>query len=433
MRASKQRLSILKNRVNEVIPDSENVFGFEGISKGMIIQVIDETYSIVSLLDQFESDFEAILFERKTSEYYESAAKLLKENLETEKDAFNDFLNLLGKMHFRAKEAYIAVANEPIRAEANIKKAKEELLELQTTLNEIKPIHEEILKIQAESKNFISELDAKHTSALEKEELITENFNEINIQRTEVEKSAKQIPNWEENIKNLKEEISSKSVIYEELKTKIELLKGENEINTEKNKKLLDEFEKQLTDNAVFQEQIQKTIEDANRHGMAGSFKKRKDELRWALILCGALTLGSIITLIVLSYNILFEISLKDLEAVKLLARIPIFASCVWLGWFCAKQYGFTTRVMEDYSYKYAVSMAFEGYKKATRDIDEGLQLKLLEMTIYNISNNPLNIYETTNNDGTPYHEFLKNLPKLLSFRTKKGIIETETTIKNSN
>jgi len=115
----------------------------------------------------------------------------------------------------------------------------------------------------------------------------------------------------------------------------------------------------------------------------------------------------------------------------RILVRIPIFAACVWLGWFCAKQYGFTSRIMEDYSYKYAVSMAFEGYKKSTKDIDEDLQLKLLEMTIYNISNNPLNIYETETNHGTPYHEFLKNLPNTFAIKKKINNIETEAKIES--
>ncbi len=73
--------------------------------------------------------------------------------------------------------------------------------------------------------------------------------------------------------------------------------------------------------------------------------------------------------------------------------------------------------------------MAFEGYKKATKEIDADLQLKLLEMTIYNISHSPLNIYETNTNDGTPYHELFKNLPKALMFKKKIDKVELETKI----
>jgi hypothetical protein len=75
--------------------------------------------------------------------------------------------------------------------------------------------------------------------------------------------------------------------------------------------------------------------------------------------------------------------------------------------------------------------MAFEGYKNATRDIDEDLQKKLLELTVLNISTSPLNIYETNNNDGTPYHELLKNFPKVFSFKKTIGNIEAEAKIQS--
>lgn len=431
MRASKQRLTMLKGKIDEIIPSGDDTYGFAGISKSMILLTIDDTYKIVSLLDDYELQFEAILFERKTSEYYERATKCLKENLADNSNAFNELLNIVAKLHFRAKETYIAVAKEPIRAEAEIKKIKDNLLQLQTSLDEIKPLFTELEKIRDDSKTFISELEEKHATALTKEEEIIKNFDEITELRDAAEKAAQQIPVWEENIKKLKDDIASKSVTYEELKTKAEILKTENEGNAEKNKELLDQYSTQISDNKKFQEQIQLTIQDANRHGMAGSFKKRKDELGKALILWGVLTIASIVTLIALAYNVLIDVQDKDLQVGKIMARVPIFAACVWLGWFCAKQYGFTSRVMEDYSYKYAVSMAFEGYKKATNEIDQDLQLKLLEMTIFNISNSPLNIYETNNNDGTPYHELFKNLPKTFSFKKKIDKVETETKVSN--
>lgn len=420
MRSSKQRLTLLKGKVIEVIPESDNVFGFEGISKKMILDVIDDTYSIVTLLDDFSGSFEAILVERKISEYFEKASKYLKESFQENKEDFNQFLNILAKLHYRTKEAYISVAKEPIRTESEIKRAKEELAALETGLESIKPVFQEIKQIEVGSKSFIAELEEKHSAAIKNEEEILKSLEEINEQKDETEKTAQQVLIWEENIKNLKEELANKSVLYEELKTKAESLKAEYETSAEKGKKLVEKFERQIKENEAFQSEIQKTIEDANRHGMAGSFKKRKDELRWALLIWGVLTIASIVVLIILSYNILIAIAKDDLTAARIIARVPIFAACVWLGWFCAKQYGFTSRVMEDYSYKYAVSMAFEGYRKATAEVDEELERKLLDMTIYNISNSPLNIYDTKTNDGTPYPELFKSIWKGI-LRNKEG------------
>jgi hypothetical protein len=214
------------------------------------------------------------------------------------------------------------------------------------------------------------------------------------------------------------------------LNKKVEILKTSNEEVDAKNKSVAEVLEKQVEQNRIFQEQIKGTIGDANRYGLAGSFKKRKTELNRSLIIWGALTLGSIITLIYMSYNTLFAITDDKMDWQHILARLPIFASCVWLGWFCAKQYGFTSRVMEDYSYKYAVSMAFEGYSGASADIDEKLQHKLLDLTIGNISNSPLHIFDTKNNHAHPFEAF-KGLGKKLNVKANTKSGETDVTIGN--
>lgn len=54
------------------------------------------------------------------------------------------------------------------------------------------------------------------------------------------------------------------------------------------------------------------------------------------------------------------------------------------------------------------------------------LQVQLLELTIGNISRNPLSIYETLSNHGTPVHEFFTNLPKNVSIKKKVDKIEAE-------
>jgi len=62
--------------------------------------------------------------------------------------------------------------------------------------------------------------------------------------------------------------------------------------------------------------------------------------------------------------------------------------------------------------------MAFEGYKNAAREIDEEMLKQLLQLTIYNISKNPIEIYDSKSNHGTPYSEFID---KFLSRTIEKG------------
>ena len=69
--------------------------------------------------------------------------------------------------------------------------------------------------------------------------------------------------------------------------------------------------------------------------------------------------------------------------------------------------------------------MAFEGYKNATKEINEEMLESLLSLTLQNISSNPLTIYETGNNHGTPINEILSNW-------TKKGKVKIKKDSKNN-
>ena len=431
MRATKTRISNLKSRIAETLPDGLDIYGFPGISKKLIIDTLEDCYVIVTSLDEYEKKFEAILLERKASDYFEKATKLLKEDFNQKKGEFNELLNIISKLHFRVKEVYIAVAKEPIRTETQIQQSKNELVELQAKIEEIKPFYEEILSIKDNVEDFESDLEDKHLEAIKNSGIIQVDMAAIEALKTASEDSAEEISTWEKEIKELKGEIASKTVLFEELKTKIEILRNDAAATYELNKKYNEKYKEQVDANATFQEQIQKTIEDANRHGMAGSFKKRKDELNQSLLYWRIATIASIILLIIFSTVLLSQFKPEDFQVSRVLARLPIFASCIWLGWFCAKQYGFTSRIMEDYAYKYAVSMAFEGYKNSTKDIDPKLQVQLLELTIGNISRNPLSIYETLNNHGTPIHELVNGFPKNLSLKKKIDKLEAEIKIED--
>ena len=160
------------------------------------------------------------------------------------------------------------------------------------------------------------------------------------------------------------------------------------------------------------QEEIKTTLEGANKHGMAGSFYTRKEELKLTLRFWQWATILSIIGLIAGAIWVVKPIieNPGNFTTMAYLARIPILAALVWLGWFCSKQYGYTTRIREDYSYKYAISMAFEGYKKQANNVNEDLLNNLLELTINSVGKSPVTIYDTKNNHGTPMNEIVDKL-----------------------
>jgi hypothetical protein len=406
MRSSRQRLTLLKKRITEHLPDDDDVFGYHGISKNILVDAIDDSYRMLELLDEHSGKYELIFLERKISELFEKSTKLIKDNFGEKHEEFDEFLTIVHKISLHIKQAYILVVKEPIRTDIQLDEAKRTIIELETHIDTLKPLYDELLAIKQNSESFIEELEVKHSTAIENDTLIKVNVEKINAFKTEAEKAAQQIPVWAENIKTLKEEYATKGVEYAELNKKIDLLKTENENGSVKIAALTLQLEDQLKNNDAFQTIIKNTIGNASRTGLAGSFKARKDELSKSLLIWGSLTIVSISVLILLSYNTLIGIEAKAIDMTHIVARFPVFAACVWLGWFCAKQYGFTSRVMEDYAYKYASSMAFEGYNAKSNDIDEKLQHELLSMTISNISMSPLHIFESKNNHAHPVESF---------------------------
>lgn len=154
--------------------------------------------------------------------------------------------------------------------------------------------------------------------------------------------------------------------------------------------------------------EAQNLLEDANRHGLAGAFKTRNEDLRLPALGWIALFLLSILGLSVLAVDALNHL---DSNWQLFLLRIPLSAPLVWLGWFSAKQYGFTRRIQEDYSFKVAAAMSFQGYRNEVNTDEEMVRL-LRQSAITNFSANPIRIYEDSKNHGTPIHELLANLPE---------------------
>ncbi|MGB2580654.1 MAG: hypothetical protein WBC83_03080, partial [Minisyncoccia bacterium] len=170
---------------------------------------------------------------------------------------------------------------------------------------------------------------------------------------------------------------------------------------------LFDEFEK-------YRQKIDGLLGDANRTGMAASFTNRGLALKWPLIgwlsVFGVSLAGLSIMGIKYIAPILTENSATTWEQLPL--RLALTAPFVWLGWFSARQYGFTTRLREDYAYKEASAKSFEGYKREAKEVDPEMLKKLLEQAIKNLGDNPIRIYEGKNNHPSPTHELFDSLMK---------------------
>ncbi len=181
-------------------------------------------------------------------------------------------------------------------------------------------------------------------------------------------------------------------------------LKGELDTNKEKQKLLFDEFES-------YRKTINGLLGDANRTGMAASFHGRASELivpmrLWLLVFAGSI--GGLVYMGV-TYLVPF-LNSGNLE--QLPSRLALTAPFIWLGWFSAKQYGYTSRLREDYAYKAASAMSFEGYKREAGEVDADMLKNLLDTAIKNLGDNPIRIYSTRGNHASPLHEVLEQLLK---------------------
>lgn len=155
-----------------------------------------------------------------------------------------------------------------------------------------------------------------------------------------------------------------------------------------------------------YRDTISGLLGDANRTGMAASFRERKRELKNPMQYWLLLFALSIVGIVVLGL-VYFAPILETGKFEQLPFRLALVSPLIWLGWFSAKHYGYTARLREDYAFKEASAMSFEGYKREASESNAEMQEKLLELAINNFSDNPIRIYKGHENHASPLHEML--------------------------
>ena len=188
------------------------------------------------------------------------------------------------------------------------------------------------------------------------------------------------------------------------------------------------ELEHKLSESITEQQRIQDNLNDLvkryadaengfnsalgknNKIGLTQAFQGRVDDLATSKAYWGK-ALALVLSLMVIS-ALEFTINKHALDLVTFGARLAITLPLIWGAWFSAKQYGYTSRLMEDYQFKVATAASFEGYKKEAAEIDQNLLKKLMDSTIDNFSNNPLRIYSIAS-DGSPIQELADSIAKL--------------------
>jgi len=151
-------------------------------------------------------------------------------------------------------------------------------------------------------------------------------------------------------------------------------------------------------------EKIKDILGDANRASMAQSFLARKKELDtpiensalWRNI---GLVLMSGLILIIL----IVEWNQESFDYYRFFSRLPVVMPLLWLVWSNSQRNNHLIRVQEEYAYKAAVAIAFEGYQRKVDEInDVDLKKLLLELSVTNMGNNPVNLFDK-NTKNSPF------------------------------
>jgi hypothetical protein len=292
-------------------------------------------------------------------------------------------------------------------------------------LGELKGEVEELKKLKDSLSAEITELKTAHSEGLESAKQLDDAWQTsskladklltLSVKTTKdsasIEEAASKVETWTDEISDAKTGFASTSEAIGALSRKFQSQSDELDRNlaaSEKSRETLGQLEKSCTS---LEERIKEILGDSNRVGMGASFKARKDDLKWPHITWCIVFLSSLVGLLVFSlYNVLPGLKTPSVDWLSLLAKSFFTFPLVWSAWFAARQYGQISKVREDYAFKEATSMAFEGHRQATREIDQDLAISLLQCCIGNMAANPIRLLNGKSDHGSPAHEALESI-----------------------
>jgi uncharacterized coiled-coil DUF342 family protein len=447
MEQTSQKLSNLINIVTEKIPDGNDLKGFPGISKELLLSSLDEVNRLLIALKEHDNHFEVILLKREVADLFEEVFKEFDEKFEKiSPEKFNAILKLISKLRLLIKETYIAVINTvPIRTEADIAKAKEELATLTSNNEELKRINQELLTLKEEtiqststitnevtthrdsivgikadlevmrttSESIVTDFQEKQRVATENENIITTFLATIEEHKIVVEKIKENTTQWQNDIKTVKESFDSKAEEFDKLNSKSKEVQKEIETThekifgkkdedgkqikgylqeTEDLKKQMEDFLKNQEDKFAEQfNEIKSLLPDATSAGLAAAYQQQKDSYTKPIQLWSAVFFATIGVMTALGIYILYqhfttttaETTLNS-ALISLLKDLPFFIPTIWLAAFASKQQSQYKRLKQEYAFKETNAKSFHGHKEQIERLmkDSGADKELLSQLV---------------------------------------------------
>ena len=216
---------------------------------------------------------------------------------------------------------------------------------------------------------------------------------------------------------------------------------------TETSKYTIEKVEKFASDTELFlvskREEIASLVtraEEALRAstgaGLAQAFSNNATKLKesshcWCSALVGALFLAVVIGYCRMSaiFDLIKNPNIDTaLVWANILMSFALIAAPTWFAWIAAKRIAHLFRLIEDYEFKAAVSMSYEGYsREAAKYDDSDLAERILESALTRFDEPPLRFVEPKD-DG---HPLLEMLERLFSAKWRLPSSDTKSDPKN--
>lgn len=427
MRNAKSTITRLKNTINDTLPDDQDIYGFKGVNKILISDALQESYNLISMMENSRTSFDVICLKRNITTLTDKCNEILKTGLEFNRENnFNELLDYLSQIRKNIKETYLLFIENSLITAAQAGKLKEDIRELSSTLTEYQETKEKIDKTNTKINEISQELIDFYNQYTDSASLIEETKQNIASLLTATEQANTRIIDCESTIIESKKSILRNKNAYIASKSRIDksIEKIEEQISTSDSIIKIIEMSQENINKQ--QDHIQEIIDDAHRASMAGSFRTRKEELDAPIHTSGLIMNWSLIGIGVISFILLYMSGItKDVFDWHAFAtKLPVVAPLIWIAWANNKKHNYLMRIREDYAFKYASAMAFEGYKKQVQDTDPELEKRLLELAVENMGQNPIRLFDKKI-QSTPINEFISNAGEALqTLRNPSSSIE---------
>ena len=426
MEQTTQKLTDLIGIITERFPDENDLKGFPGISRALILESLNECNSILTTLKGHDNHFEVILLKRESADIFDKLFRELDEKFDKIKgDKFNTILKLISKIRSLTRETYAAVINTtPIRTETDIAKAKAELDLLTANNEELKRINQELLTLKdttiqntsaitteattlrdgisviktelegmkTKSENIVADFQEKQRVATENEIAITEFLKTVETKKNAVELIQQNTTTWEQDIKGAKESLTTKVSEFDALNKNSKTIQAEIEATHEKifGKKDADEkpvggylqdteelknkiatfLAEQQTKFSTQFDEIKSLLPDATSAGLAAAYQNQKGSYTKPIQLWSVVFFITILVMTGLGGYIIYhhfqstKIDTLNDAFISLLKDLPFFIPTIWLAAFASKQQSQYKRLQQEYAFKETNAKSFHGHKE---------------------------------------------------------------------